>query len=95
MKLALDFDFDLDEETPNRPEQWMDLALCAGEPDPEIFFPKSNGAAKKAKATCARCAVVAECLAFSQEHSIVEGVWGGLTETERAAIDAVRAGAPE
>ena len=32
MKLALDFDFDLDEETPRRAEQWMDLALCAGGP---------------------------------------------------------------
>ncbi|MEX0687655.1 MAG: WhiB family transcriptional regulator [Pirellulales bacterium] len=95
MKLALDFDFDLNEETPRRAEQWMDLALCAAEADPDIFFPKTNGAAKKAKATCARCAVVAECLAFSQENSIIEGVWGGLTETERGALEAVRAGAPE
>jgi hypothetical protein len=94
MKLALDFDFDLDEETPRRAEQWMDLALCAGEADPEIFFPQTNGAAKKAKKVCGRCAVSAECLAFSQENDIIEGVWGGLTETERGALMAIRDGAP-
>ncbi len=85
MKTELDFDFDLDEETPARAEQWMDLALCAVEADPEIFFPKSNGGAKKAKAVCNRCAVVAECLAFAQKSGIIEGVWGGLSETERQA----------
>ena len=63
----------------------MDLALCAVEADPEIFFPKSNGGAKKAKAVCNRCAVVAECLAFAQKNGIIEGVWGGLSETERQA----------
>ena len=83
MKTDLDFDFDLDEETPVRAEQWMDLALCAVEADPEIFFPKTNGAAKKAKAVCNRCAVVSECLAFAQKNGIIEGVWGGLSETER------------
>ena len=88
MKTELDFDFDLDEETPARAEQWMDLALCAVETDPESFFPKSNGGAKKAKAVCARCAVVAECLAFAQKNEIVEGVWGGLSETERQALAA-------
>jgi WhiB family redox-sensing transcriptional regulator len=85
MKTELDFDFDLDEETPARAEQWMDLALCAVEADPEIFFPKSNGGAKKAKDVCNRCAVVAECLAFAQKNGIIEGVWGGLSETERQA----------
>ncbi len=94
MKLALDFDFDLDEDTPVRAEQWMDLALCAGEADPEIFFPQSNGGAKKAKKVCQRCAVVEECLAFALNNDIVEGVYGGLTETERAALAAVRDGAP-
>ena len=83
MKTELDFDFDLDEETPARAEQWMDLALCAVEPDPETFFPKTGSGARKAKAVCARCAVVSECLAFSQQNGIVEGIWGGLTETER------------
>jgi WhiB family redox-sensing transcriptional regulator len=86
MKTELDYDFDLDEETPVRPEQWMDWALCTAE-DPELFFPKSNGRAKKAKAVCARCAVAAECLAFAQKNGIVEGVWGGLTEAERQNLD--------
>jgi WhiB family redox-sensing transcriptional regulator len=94
MKLALDFDFDLDEETPRRTEQWMDLALCAGEADPEIFFPKTNGGAKKAKKVCNRCAVVTECLDFALKNDIVEGVYGGLTETERGALTAIRDGAP-
>ena len=61
----------------------MDLALCAVEPDPETFFPTTGSGARKAKAVCARCAVVSECLAFSQQNGIVEGIWGGLTETER------------
>ena len=59
--------------------------------DPELFFPISAfGKARKqvaeAKAICARCPVRRQCLAFALRTRQVHGIWGGLTEDERAFI---------
>lgn len=64
-----------------RPESWMYSGLCA-QSDPDAWFPDKGGDVGPAKRICARCPVVAECLAFALEHEEA-GVWGGTSEVER------------
>ena len=70
---------------------WRDRAACLGE-DPELFFPDGNtGPAflqlEAAKAVCRRCEVVEACLRFAIESGQDAGVWGGLSEDERRALN--------
>lgn len=63
-------------------------AECAGE-DPELFFPDDAQASEstaRAKAVCARCPVRAECLKWAIDNRQTHGIWGGLDESERAAV---------
>lgn len=62
----------------------------------DIFFPPDNpGGPKKgkgiagererirmAKAVCATCPVLEECLQYATEHQLT-GIWGGMTDRER------------
>lgn len=66
---------------------WWDHAACRGV-GPERFFPSGSDSAakavrKEAKETCARCPVVAECLAHAIRVDEPEGVWGGVTAAAR------------
>jgi WhiB family transcriptional regulator, redox-sensing transcriptional regulator len=75
-------------------ESWQAAAACLGS-DPELFFPVS-GSGKcleqiaQAKAVCAGCPVRRECLGFAQRTGQAHGVWGGLTEQERAQVKRAR-----
>jgi WhiB family redox-sensing transcriptional regulator len=78
---------------------WRHRAACRDE-DPELFFPiGTTGPAllqvEDAKSVCRRCTVVEDCLSWSLETSQEAGVWGGLSEDERRALQrrGVRAGA--
>jgi WhiB family transcriptional regulator, redox-sensing transcriptional regulator len=67
---------------------WRSAAACLSA-DPELFFPISySGRALEqvaaAKAICAACPVRRECLAFALQTGQSHGIWGGLTEQERA-----------
>ena len=53
--------------------------------DPELFYPASDAEAEPAKAVCGACAVQQRCLDFAFEAREYEGVWGGLTGSERRA----------
>ena len=78
-------------------DDWRRNAACRDSP-PETMFPHSGykdgrltraGAANAiagAKAICERCPVAVECLTFALEHDERFGIWGGLTEDERAAM---------
>jgi WhiB family transcriptional regulator, redox-sensing transcriptional regulator len=60
---------------------WFDDAACR-DVGTDVFFPTSEAHATEAKAICAVCPVREECL----EHALEtrpDGVWGGLTATER------------
>lgn len=75
--------------------EWREQAACRDE-DPELFFPIGHGPAAQAqiveaKAVCARCPVVRECLAWALETGQDAGVWGGLTEEERRQLRRVTA----
>nr|WP_200946672.1 WhiB family transcriptional regulator [Janibacter sp. Soil728] len=63
------------------------MAACEGE-ELETFFPVgSYGPAlwqeQRAKAICAGCRVVKECLAYALRTGQDHGIWGGLTSQER------------
>lgn len=75
--------------------EWRTRAACrpGSGVDPELFFPVATDTAgpvydaqvAAAKAVCARCPVVAECLAEALA-GIPDGIAGGLTEVERRAL---------
>jgi WhiB family transcriptional regulator, redox-sensing transcriptional regulator len=74
----------------NRAEWWSGAACSTA--DPELFFPiSSSGPALRqttqAKAICARCQVRQACLGYALDAGpVVQGIWGGTTETERRLI---------
>lgn len=66
-------------------------AACT-QTDPEVFFP-INDTSQAAKQVCARCPLVAthlggdgRCLDVALQNRERFGIFGGLTETERARI---------
>ncbi|MFN2503986.1 MAG: WhiB family transcriptional regulator [Acidimicrobiales bacterium] len=64
---------------------WRDDAACRGL-DPDVFFPASDDEAGVAKAVCETCPVREECLEYALETRQEDGIWGGLTETERRRL---------
>ena len=76
-------------ETRRAPD-WRDKAACRVE-DPEMFFPTGTEGGWKivineAKAVCRRCPSRTACLNFAMDEGIRDGIFGGLTERERAAV---------
>jgi WhiB family redox-sensing transcriptional regulator len=66
-------------------EGWRARAACR-DADINIFFPTTDEEAGPAKAICATCPVRVECLEFALATRQEDGVWGGLTETERRRL---------
>ena len=69
------------------PLTWMSYSACQ-DTDPDLFFPiAAAGPALRqiaeAKAICARCPVLTDCLNYALETSQDTGVWGGTSEEER------------
>jgi len=64
---------------------WRDQAACRGL-DTAIFFPSSDVEAGAAKAVCATCPVRDSCLEWALGTRQEDGVWGGLTDTERRRL---------
>lgn len=71
---------------------WRLHAACRGV-DPAVFYgPDGERPARKrvrerqAKAICSTCPVVQPCRLYSLSHREGFGVWGGLGERERQAI---------
>ena len=74
---------------------WRAASLCRTE-DPELFHPVGTTAAallatEQAKTICRRCPSVTDCLNQALNTPIHDGIWGGLTEKERASILRARA----
>ncbi len=77
---------------PARTEEydWQLKAACRGMDD-TWFFPPDREQAKarasrisKAKSVCAHCPVLIDCREFALVNGEVFGVWGGLSEDDRA-----------
>jgi len=65
-------------------EEWRPLAECRDATPDQLFV---RGAEQnKAKQVCLGCRVRTECLAEALEDGIQWGVWGGMTERERRAL---------
>jgi len=72
--------------------QWQLQGTCRSY-DPELFFHPTDerGAARAtreqvAKSVCARCPVRVPCRQHALDAGEAYGVWGGLTEHERARL---------
>lgn len=63
---------------------WWDEALCA-EIGGDFWHPVKGESTKAAKALCAECPVIAECLEYALANK-VDGVWGGTSERDRRAL---------
>lgn len=69
---------------------WRHEASCR-DMDPELFFPVGTAGPAltqiaEAKAVCRRCPVAEQCLAWALKTRQYAGVWGGLSEDERRAV---------
>lgn len=68
---------------------WRHKASCRDE-DPELFFPIGNegpaeGQIREARRICAKCPVASECLEWALGNGQDDGIWGGMTASERRA----------
>ena len=72
-------------ERPPPDYSWQQQGACRGA-DAELFFPPTDEEAAVAKSYCATCPVRLACLGFAIERNERFGVWGGLTEKERARL---------
>ena len=78
--------------------EWQEEAACR-EHDNLLFFGPDQGESElekqgreaRAKAICQRCPVSAPCLEFAMETNQKYGIWGGLTDKERASLKRRRA----
>lgn len=76
---------------PRRADAWTEYAACATV-DPELFYPEpgQRGMALAAVRVCMGCPVRAACearaLGEDGEEPERDGVWGGLTASERQRI---------
>ena len=67
---------------------WRDIAACRDHPEPELWYPLGHKSRldlaieTEAKAICAGCPVMAECLADADDW----GIRAGLNEDERRAL---------
>lgn len=64
-------------------EPWQEQAVCRQVDIGDMFFPEKGGSTKEAKAVCAACPVIDECLQFALDNNIRFGVFGGASERER------------
>ncbi|AWW36050.1 MULTISPECIES: WhiB family transcriptional regulator [Streptomyces] len=67
---------------------WRERAACLNTEDPDLFFPVGSGVltfeqTNEAKAVCAHCPVMMQCLTWALRAGRVDGIWGGTTEIER------------
>ena len=61
---------------------WKTEAACK-DLDVDIFFTASEADAGPAKSVCATCPVRQACLDYAIVTRQEDGVWGGMTESER------------
>lgn len=74
---------------PPPPGDWVEEALCGQYLRDKRYewFPEEDEwntpEVHRARSTCLRCPVRAECANYAIENRVPHGMWGGLTEMER------------
>jgi WhiB family transcriptional regulator, redox-sensing transcriptional regulator len=66
--------------------EWMSRGTCA-QTDPDAFFPEKGGSTREAKKVCRSCPVRRECLEYALENDERFGIWGGVSERARRAVN--------
>lgn len=66
-------------------DTWRDHSACRGA-SPDVFHPPEGDEGLRAKMVCDACVVKTACLEFAIETREKDGVWGGLTATERRRL---------
>lgn len=66
-------------------ENWKQRARCR-DLDTNIFYPEDGLGVESAKAICANCVVITDCLEYALANREEYGVWGGQSERERRRI---------
>jgi len=77
---------------------WQELGLCREYPV-DLFFGPDHGESElekqareaHARSICHRCPVKEPCLEFAMDTNQKYGIWGGLTDKERASLKRRRA----
>jgi WhiB family redox-sensing transcriptional regulator len=69
------------------------LRAACRDVDSTVFFspdgerpPQRDARETRAKAICGRCPVIRQCATYAIQYGERYGVWGGLSERERAAL---------
>ena len=57
--------------------EWREHAACRETYSPVFFPDRGKQSVKAAQKWCGVCPVTYECLAYANDHRIVEGIWGG------------------
>jgi len=66
---------------------WRVSAACRGHPDADLFFaPQTPLNVARALEICHGCPVQTDCAREALDGHVEHGIWGGLTEDDRAAI---------
>lgn len=84
-------DRDVEPVTPSEPfRSWQQRAACR-DTGCDVFFPLENeaeparrGRERAAKVICAGCPVRRPCAVHALVNREIHGVWGGLSESDRA-----------
>ena len=66
-------------------DTWRQAAACRGY-EANTFYPETPEGVAVAKRICAGCKVREMCLETALRNQERHGVWGGLTERERARL---------
>jgi WhiB family redox-sensing transcriptional regulator len=62
---------------------WQADGLCLEYPE-VTWFPERGQSSAPAKAVCGRCLVQRECLDYALADPDLMGVWGGMSQRDRA-----------
>lgn len=67
-----------------RPD-WQNAAACRGV-GPDLFYTERGEPTQTARAVCATCPVIVECLDFALRLNEPFGIWGGKSGRERKRL---------
>ena len=65
--------------------RWVVRAACRGQ-GPSAFFVGRGESIRGAVGVCLGCEVKRDCLVYALNEGQTHGVWGGLSERERARL---------
>lgn len=66
---------------------WIHKGRCLTENiEEKLFFSRAPGLRDLARTVCRQCPVWVDCLEYALNNPILQGIWGGLTDSERSVL---------